>query len=140
MISPSRWFSGGWGLDEFRNKMMNSNKIREIHDYQNSLDCFSGVDIKGGVSYFLYNRDNEGKCKFYTHNSNYIHSMSERLLKEDGCDIIIRYNEMISIYRKVHNKKEFESFSKIVSGRSPYGLNTNHCGYSKKKSHPSSLF
>ena len=134
MISPSRWFSGGWGLDEFRNKMMNSNKIREIHDYQNSLDCFSGVDIKGGVSYFLYNRDNEGKCKFYTHNSNYIHSMSERLLKEDGCDIIIRYNEMISIYRKVHNKKEFESFSKIVSGRSPYGLKTNHCGYSKKKS------
>ncbi|MEI3111132.1 MAG: Eco57I restriction-modification methylase domain-containing protein [Oscillospiraceae bacterium] len=64
MITPSRWFSGGWGLDEFRNQMINSDHLRVIHDFQNSSDCFTGVEIKGGVSYFLYDRDNKGMCDF----------------------------------------------------------------------------
>ena len=46
MITPSRWFAGGWGLDQFRDEMIRSDHIRELHDFQNSGDCFSGVDIK----------------------------------------------------------------------------------------------
>lgn len=134
MITPSRWFSGGWGLSEFRNEMIASNKIREIHDYQNSADCFSGVDIKGGVSYFLYESDYKGECYFYSHEGDKTLSMSIRYLKEKGCDILIRYNELISIYRKVYHTDEFKPFSKIVSSRSPFGFNTNHLGEIKKKS------
>ncbi len=133
MITPSRWFSGGWGLDEFRNKMINSDHIREIHDFQNSSDCFTGVDIKGGISFFLYDRDHAGACKFVSHESDKIVSSVDRYLHEDGCEVLIRYNELISIYRKARNQHGFVPFSTIVSGRSPFGLNTNHYGYQKKK-------
>lgn len=133
MITPSRWFSGGWGLDEFRNLMMMSDHIRILHDYQNSSDCFSGVEIKGGISYFLYDRDSKGECAFCSHEANKIVSQTNRYLHEEGCEVIIRYNELIGIYRKAHNLERFVPFSSIVSGRSPFGLNTNHYGYESPK-------
>lgn len=133
MITPSRWFAGGWGLDQFRDEMIRSDHIREIHDFQNSGDCFSGVDIKGGISYFLYDRDNTGPCTFFSHETDKIVSMSKRFLHEDGCDVLIRYNELIGIYRKVRSATNFVPFSSIVSGRSPFGLNTNHYGHETRK-------
>lgn len=138
MITPSRWFAGGWGLDDFRNKMISSNKILELHDFQNSGDCFSGVEIKGGVSYFIYGRDYNGDCCFVSHNGDEISSKHIRPLKQEGCDILIRYNELISIYEKVRSYDEFVPFSSIVSGRSPFGFNTNHSGF-KSKSNESDL-
>lgn len=133
MITPSRWFSGGWGLDAYRNRMMSENHIKIIHDYQNSSDCFSGVEIKGGVSYFLWDRDYKGKCRFISHSAESITSVSDRYLTEEGCEIIIRYNQLINIYHKVRAKGDFIPFSRIVSGRSPFGLNTNHYGSQQKK-------
>lgn len=134
MITPSRWFAGGWGLDDFRNNMISSNKISELHDFQNSSDCFSGVDIKGGVSYFLYNRDYNGDCCFVSHNGDEISSKHTRPLKQEGCEILIRYNELIDIYEKVRSRDDFIPFSNIVSGRSPFGFNTNHSGFKSKTS------
>ena len=64
MIIPARWYSGGKGLDEFREKMLNDNHIRHITDYADSRDCFSNVDIAGGICYFLWDRDNGGRCTF----------------------------------------------------------------------------
>lgn len=127
MITPSRWFVGGWGLDDYRDIMISCNHIEVLHDYKSSTDCFSGVDIKGGVSYFLYNKNFYGPCRFYYHDEGGKVTETTRFLKEKDCDILIRYNELISIYRKTRDKN-FVSFSSIVSERSPYGLNTNHTG------------
>ena len=121
MIIPSRWFAGGKGLDEFRDSMMNDGRIRELHDFMNASDCFPGVEIKGGVCYFLWDRDNTGMCKIVTHKEGKVISSAERPFKENGSDVFIRYNEAISIYRKVSSFKE-SSFAKIVSPRQPFGF------------------
>lgn len=133
MITPSRWFAGGWGLDSFRNKMITCNHLREIHDYPISTDCFAGVQIKGGVSYFLYDTGYQGKCDFYTHDAHGISSQSRRYLKENNCEVLIRDNNFISIYHKVQAVPGFQAFSEYVSGRSPFGFNTNHHGVTIKK-------
>ena len=64
MIIPSRWFSGGIGLDSFRDSMMNDSRIRRIVDYSNAKDCFPQNSISGGVCYFLWSRDSKGECVF----------------------------------------------------------------------------
>lgn len=124
MIIPSRWFTGGKGLDDFRDEMLHDEHIREIHDFPNASDCFPGVSIEGGVCYFLWNRDVKGLCKVYSHSQSKVTAMSERPLLEEGADVFIRYNEVISIIRKVVAFRE-KSFSEIVSSRNPYYFRTS---------------
>lgn len=124
MIIPSRWFAGGRDLDEFREEMLHDDRLRELHDFLNAGDCFPGVEIKGGVCYFLWDRDNRGLCKVNTHEEGKIISVAERQLLEENSDIFIRYNEAISILHKVMALGK-PSFSEIVSSRKPFGLPTN---------------
>lgn len=120
MILPSRWMTGGKGLDKFRNSMIHDKHIRVLHDFMDSSDCFTGVEIKGGVCYFLWDRDNEGKCDIYRHEKDKT-TQSNRYLVEQGDSIFIRYNELIEIKNKVWSKEKV-SFSNIVSAMKPYGL------------------
>lgn len=124
MIIPSRWFTGGFGLDKFRKSMLNDRRIRVIHDYLNARDCFPNVDIKGGVNYFLWDRDNNGDCKISTFQKNEIISTMIRPLKENSYDFFIRYNDAIPILRKIENFNQ-ESLSNYVSSQRPFGLATN---------------
>ena len=84
MIIPARWFTGGRGVDDFRAEMLNDKRIKEIHDFPNASDCFPGVEIKGGVCYFLWDKAYSGKCKVHTHRGNEIASVDERNLLEKG--------------------------------------------------------
>ena len=90
MIIPSRWFTGGKGLDYFRDEMLHDERIRELHDFGNANDCFPGVAIEGGVCYFLWDREQKGLCKVFSHNQNSITAMTERPLLEKGADVFIR--------------------------------------------------
>ena len=119
MIIPSRWFTGGRGLDEFRDQMLNDKRISILHDYVNASECFPGVEIKGGVCYFLWERDRSGMCKIYTHSGDQI-TESNRYLLEKGSSIFIRNIEVINIIHKVQLLKE-KSFSNIVSANDPFG-------------------
>ncbi len=123
MIIPSRWFAGGrvGDLSTFRDEMLNDDRVRIIHDFVRSSDCFPGVEIKGGVSYFLWDRENKGLCKVVTHNGNDITSESERPLLEKGLGTFIRTNEAIPILRKIRKLKE-SNFDQIVSANDPFGF------------------
>lgn len=130
VIVPSRWFSGGRGLDNFRDLMLSDNRLQELHDFPNANDCFPGVDIKGGVCYFLWNKDYNGDCYIHTHEGNNIISSLKRPLKESGCSTFIRFNESIPILYKVRKHKE-ESFSSLVSAQTPFGIVSSFKDYTK---------
>ena len=132
MIVPARWYAGGRGLDEFRNEMLNDDRIRVIVDYPNAVDCFPGVDISGGVCYFLWDRDNRGDCEVVTVKGNDVVSRMRRSLLEKGCETFIRFNESISILRKVSSKRE-PTFDQLVSPQTPFGLLSSFTDYKKKK-------
>jgi site-specific DNA-methyltransferase (adenine-specific) len=123
MIIPARWYAGGKGLDEFRMVMLNDTSLRCIVDYPASSDCFPGVQIKGGVCYFLWNRDGKGLCEVRNVRLGVI-SILTRPLLEKGISSFIRYNEAVSIYYKVGVVKE-KSFSKFISSRKPFGIATD---------------
>ena len=131
MITPSRWFAGGKGLDDYRDEMLHDNRLRVIHDYPDAGDCFSGVQIKGGVSYFLWDKNNPGDCSVYSHSGNEIVGPVERPLLEKGCDTFIRYNEAVSVLHKVMKFNE-ESMENIVSARMPFGLPNTYKGQKSK--------
>lgn len=130
MIIPSRWFVGGKGLDDFRDEMLHDNRLRIIHDYLDSSDCFSGVEIKGGVCYFLWNRDNKGMCRVVTHEKNEITSTMQRNLLEKDADCFIRFNQAISIFNKV-KRDNSSAFSEIVSSRRPFGFSSTFNSFAK---------
>ena len=115
-IVPSRWLNGGRGLDEFRNEMLNERKIRVLHDYLDSKDCFSGVEIKGGVCFFLWERDYVGDCTIYSHAQGET-KHSYRPLLENGSDIYIRSEEQVSIFHKVRSFKETSLATWLNAGR-----------------------
>ena len=125
MIIPARWYAGGKGLDEFRNEMLNDQRIRKLVDFENSNDVFPGVDVAGGICYFLWDRDNKGLCEI-TSSYNGAEVKSVRALNEFS--IFIRQSQAIPIIRKVESIKENHGkrLSEVVSPRKPFGLPTNY--------------
>ncbi len=120
MIMPSRWMIGGKGLDDFRASFISDKHVKILNDFMDSKVCFPNNDIKGGVCFFLWDKDYDGKCSVITHSTNG-DKKSVRFLKEDGCDIYIRDEILISIMNKVKLLYE-RTFDSIVSASKPYGF------------------
>ncbi len=142
MIIPSRWFTGGKGLDDFRESMLTDARLRSLDDYLMASDVFPGVGLKGGVCYFLWDRDNPGTCRVTTHFKDWPVSTASRPLLEKGVDVFIRYNEGLSILKKVmarENKAskslslpESKRFDQLVSTRRPFGIDSVFRGKAAK--------
>ena len=123
MIIPSRWFSGGKGLDDFREQMLNDERICKIVDYADSKDCFSsGVDIPGGICYFLWQEDHQGECTVTNVLKHGEKDTTVRPLNE--YPTFIRQNKAVSIVKKVLSKQE-RLMSEYVLSRRPFGLDSN---------------
>lgn len=130
MIIPARWYAGGRGLDSFRDEMLNDDRLKVIHDFPDAGDVFPGVQIKAGVCYFLWERDSHGYCSVTTHLNDKEIGPVERPLLEEGNDTFIRYNQAISIIKKVYNPN-VKSFSELVSPQTPFGIVTSYKGTEK---------
>lgn len=122
MIMPARWYAGGRGLDGFRDTMIRDKHIVVLHDYQNATDCFKGVEIKGGICYFLWDKENTARCRIFTHKDGKVVS-DERYLQEQHSDVFIRYKEGVTVFKKVQAFGE-PSFDSLVSAQRPFGLRT----------------
>ena len=127
MIIPARWFSGGKGLDSFREEMLEDNRIRELHDFPDASSIFPGVQIKGGVCYFLWRKDDKGLCNVSSYGVDGLISVMERPLLERDAETFIRFNEAISILKKVAKFDE-KSIMFQISSRKPFGLPTTYKG------------
>ena len=120
MIMPSRWMTGGKGLDNFRSSMLANHHIRVLHDYLNASDCFSNVAIEGGICYFLIDSLNEGKCQFFSHTSSGVSSVF-RYLDDNDSDVVIRDAGALSILSKVIESTKYY-FSDKVLARNPFSM------------------
>jgi hypothetical protein len=134
MVIPSRWFTGGKGLDEFRASMLADDHLRSINDYVIASDVFPGVALKGGVCYFLWDRDNRGPCSVTTHFKDDPPSASTRPLLEPGAEVFVRFNDGLSILKKVVAVEKGAPhsvllpagvrFDRLVSTRRPFGFDS----------------
>lgn len=123
MIIPARWYSGGKGLNEFRDNMLKDKHISHLVDYFDSTECFPGVDLSGGVCFFLWNHDYSGPCHIRSI-INGKETQTTRYLLEKGDDSFVRFNAAVGIWHKVKAFYE-KSFATIVSSRKPFGIATN---------------
>jgi site-specific DNA-methyltransferase (adenine-specific) len=129
MIVPSRWFNGGKGLDEFRKSMIEDRRLRAIVDNPKLFDCFPGVEIKGGVNYFLWDRDYDGDCEFSTRIDGEIISTTMRDLR-DGDGVIVRDNNASQVIAKCSPPTFEDSIGDWFSSQFPFGqsITTNFAG------------
>lgn len=130
MITPSRWFTGGHSLNDYRDRMINDRRIRAIVDYANGKEIFPGVEVKGGISYFLWDRDYSGDCRFTQMVDGVETSVAMRDLRE-GDGVLIRDNFAAEIVKKItRNTFEKGSLAEKVSARDPFGqsIKTNYKG------------
>ena len=120
MIVPARWYAGGKGLDDFRTNMLNDTHLKTIIDYPNPKECFPGLNVSGGVCYFLWDKNYHGKCSF----TNVVSGIGTTSLRDmNEFKLFIRYNQAVSILHKVNSHGE-QMLETIISSRKPFGLDS----------------
>ena len=130
MVIPSRWMAGGRGLDDFRAEMLNGGHIRSLTDFPDSGTAFPGVQIKGGICYFLWDRDHVGACDVTRIADGIEHLQKDRALGE--FDVFVRDERALAILRKIIAKNE-PSILELISGDTPFGFATNFDDWSEKR-------
>lgn len=134
-ITPTRWFAGGKGLDEFRDMMLRDKTIKELHDFLTPEDIFPNTNNRGGICYFISDYEKiDSEVKVVTHQNNSIISNKKRSLMVKNIDIFIRDSMAISVIDKAFKTKNEGDLSSIVSPRKPFGIESNIIKNSKFKS------
>lgn len=130
MIIPSRWMASGLGLSEFRRSMLEDRRVRQLVDYPVASEVFPGVEVKGGVCYFLWERDSEGDCAVTTVRGDDTSGPTDRNLAE--YDVFVRDGRALDILRKIQSKKE-PSLMEILSVDKEFGWTSNFSGFHHKE-------
>jgi site-specific DNA-methyltransferase (adenine-specific) len=121
MVTPSRWMVGGRGLAAFRAKMLSDRRLRNLVDYPSSVEAFPGVDVAGGISYFLWDQSYDGPAEVTTVRGGSRVTATRSL---DEFDVFVRDAVAVDILHKVRALGE-GSMTSIMAGDTPFGLATN---------------
>jgi len=130
MITPSRWTASGLGLSEYREKMLNDRRLKVLVDYPNAGEVFPGVEIKGGVGYFLWDKSWQGDCSVTLVRGDDIYGPEPRNLGE--YDVLVRDGRAVDILHQVQKLDE-PSFIEIFAVDKEFGMTSNFSGYSDTK-------
>ena len=129
MIMPSRWFAGGRGLDDFRKEMLEDKSLSMLVDFPKARDCFSNVDIAGGICYFLRDNNYKGMCNVI---SSIYGKRTESKRDLGKYSIFIRDNVGQGIIEKVEASTE-KHLDELVLKVSPFGIRSFIRGEEKDK-------
>jgi site-specific DNA-methyltransferase (adenine-specific) len=121
MVTPSRWLVGGRGLDDFRKEMLSSKKLLRLVDYPVSSEVFPGVEVKGGICFFLWSDTHSGLCDVTVIRGGSEKSDSRQL---DEFDVFVRDPLAVSILHKVVLDGHL-GMDLLVSNREPFKLESN---------------
>lgn len=125
MVIPSRWMAGGRGLDQFRATTLGEHRLRSLVDFPNAKDVFPGVEVKGGVCYFLWDGAYEGACEVTTTRGNETVIAFRDL---DEFDVFVRDPRAANILKKVARFGE-KSIDSILTNTEPFKYESNFSGY-----------
>jgi site-specific DNA-methyltransferase (adenine-specific) len=129
MVIPSRWLAGGRGLDEFRKEMLGSHNLVSLVDHPVSSEVFPGVEVKGGVCFFLWQSGYSGPCEVTVVRGEERKTSIRQL---DEFDIFVRDPRAVEILQKVMTAGG-KSITEILTADTPFGLATNFDGLHSKK-------
>lgn len=139
MVIPARWYAGGKGLDKFRAKMLSLNSVRSLIDFPDSTEVFPGVDVKGGVCYFLWDKSYAGPADVETVLPSGERLFSSRNLRHKALDVFVRYSRGLEILDRVveyhslslDGEETSQLFQSLISSSRPFGFRTNFKGQEK---------
>lgn len=129
MVTPSRWLAGGHGLDQYRKNIFSESKLRELIDFPISSEVFPGVEIKGGVSYFLWDSSHKGDTNVTTIRGGQSVSALRNL---DEFDVFVRDLQAVRILNKVLSFKE-KLITEILTNVEPFKWASNFSDYHEQK-------
>lgn len=121
LIMPSKWFAGGKGLDDFRENTRIDKRMEYIYDYVNAKDLFPTASIGGGICYFLWRKNYNGKCTFTNIMAGHSSTKKRNL---DQYDVIVRYNEAVNIIDTAVTDGT-KTVADIMLSRNPFGPSSN---------------
>ncbi|WP_342598785.1 Eco57I restriction-modification methylase domain-containing protein [Psychrobacillus sp. FSL H8-0483] len=127
MITPSRWFAGGKGLDDFRNSMLHDTRLCKIIDYADNDVLFKGVAVVGGINYFLWDNEYSGKCNVTSIRGDDVTTLIRDLSEYD---IFIRNNNAIQLIKRIEKSADVKMDS-IVYARNVFGISSDCRGNEK---------
>ena len=126
MIMPAKWYTGGKGLDDFREEMLNDKRIAFIADFDDSRELFPTADIAGGICYIGWNSLYKGQCNFVSIKAG-IRTSKLRDLSDSS--VFIREIGALKIIDKIKGYRE-ANMSSVVYSRNPFGFTSNREGSS----------
>ena len=128
-ITPSRWFSGGNGLNDFKDYMLKRNDIVLIKHYDNSKTIWPTVDIAGGINYFLIVLNQNININISNNNglTHFIDAATGKTtdIKLNTYDILVQNVDAYSIIDKVLLNISEKGISDLYLSTKYFGINTN---------------
>lgn len=127
LIMPTRWYSGGKGLDKFRDEMLSDSKIQLLIDFPNPDEVFHNTNIRGGVCIVNWNFEwdaNQQLTNVITFENGKETNNVMRPLRVPESAIFIRDYLAISIIDKINKvtPQHEGRISDFTSPRKPYGF------------------